>query len=130
MTIDHPVFRAFFRLEEPRLRSRPSRNVYPVRGKIYGVFEDNDPTRRLMAVINYNMDIGDFWEWSEFAYLPGGRDPEGLQAGRELPDLRHDSLKAFPDSDGACQYPRTMENSMNDTQATKAAGGRSERPGS
>ena len=33
-------------------------------GEFYGIHEDNDPTKRLMVVINYNMDIGDYMEWS------------------------------------------------------------------
>jgi hypothetical protein len=33
-------------------------------GEFYGIHEGNDPARRLMVVINYNMDIGDYMEWS------------------------------------------------------------------
>ena len=33
-------------------------------GEFYGIHEDNDPDRRLSVVINYNMDIGDYMEWS------------------------------------------------------------------
>ena len=33
-------------------------------GEFYGIHEDNEPTKRLMVVINYNMDIGDYIEWS------------------------------------------------------------------
>jgi hypothetical protein len=29
-----------------------------------GIFEDNDPTRRLVAIVNYNNDIGDYMERS------------------------------------------------------------------
>jgi hypothetical protein len=28
------------------------------------LFEDNDPSKRLMMVVNYNTDISQFWEWS------------------------------------------------------------------
>ena len=30
----------------------------------HGVFEDNDPNKRLLIVANYNHDIGEFWEFS------------------------------------------------------------------
>ena len=33
-------------------------------GEFYGIYERNDPSRRLMVVINYNMDIGDYMEHS------------------------------------------------------------------
>ena len=29
-----------------------------------GIFEDNDRQKRLMAIINYNTDVSQFWEWS------------------------------------------------------------------
>ena len=29
-----------------------------------GVYEDNDPGKRLQIIINYNTDISQFWEWS------------------------------------------------------------------
>jgi hypothetical protein len=33
-------------------------------GEFYGIHEDNDPAKPLMVVINYNIDIGDYVEWS------------------------------------------------------------------
>jgi len=33
-------------------------------GEFYGIHEGNDPANRLMVVINYNMDIGDYMEHS------------------------------------------------------------------
>jgi len=29
-----------------------------------GLFENNDPTKRMQMFINYNTDISQFWEWS------------------------------------------------------------------
>lgn len=80
MTIDHPVFRAFFPLEDLDFDLNLP-GIFPVRGKIYGVFEDNDPNRRLMVAINYNMDIGDFWEWSEYAIYPVDVTQKGFKLG-------------------------------------------------
>jgi hypothetical protein len=59
----HPVFNSFFSIE--------SLNV-PYPGglgeaglmEFYGIHEANDPSKRLMVVINYNMDIGDYMEHS------------------------------------------------------------------
>ncbi len=42
-------------------------------GEFFGIYENNDPTRRLVAVINYNIDIGDYVEWSHtqaYSVLP------------------------------------------------------------
>ena len=37
-----------------------------------GLFEDNDPSKRLQMIVDYNTDVSQFWEWSG----------TGLQAGR------------------------------------------------
>ncbi len=31
----------------------------------YGIYEDNDPTKRLMVIINANNDIAEYWEYSD-----------------------------------------------------------------
>jgi hypothetical protein len=64
LDISHPIFNCFFQI--------PSLVVpYPGRlgeaglmGEFYGIYEDNDPSKRLQVVINYNIDIGDYMEWS------------------------------------------------------------------
>jgi hypothetical protein len=47
------------------------RKVLPnakIRAEYRGIFEDNDPSKRLMVIINYNNDIGDYMEWSGQGY--------------------------------------------------------------
>lgn len=63
---DHEIFDAFFRIEEPR-----SLESYGWEPPTYlGIFQDNDPTGRLMAILNYNGDIAEYWEFSDYGYLP------------------------------------------------------------
>ena len=61
LTPAHPLFDAFYRI--------PSLDyVHPYFGQpsiFFGIFVDNDPTKRLMAVINYTNDISEYWEWSD-----------------------------------------------------------------
>jgi hypothetical protein len=38
--------------------------------EFFGIFEDNDPAKRLMVVVNYNNDIGDYMEWSGAGWFP------------------------------------------------------------
>jgi hypothetical protein len=33
-------------------------------GEFYGISRDNDPRQALMVIINHNIDIGDYVEWS------------------------------------------------------------------
>jgi hypothetical protein len=56
----HPIYHTFFRIDQLNL-PHPSRSVVP---GYYGVFEDNDPTKRMMALVNHNADIAEYWEYS------------------------------------------------------------------
>ena len=33
----------------------------------FSVHLDNDPSKRVLAVINHNSDIAEYWEWSNSA---------------------------------------------------------------
>ena len=62
----HPIFHAFFDIDNlddllPSYRGQPT---------FFGLFEDNDPTKRMYAIANYNDDIGEDWEYSESGLLP------------------------------------------------------------
>ena len=47
----------------------------------YGVFEDNDPDKRLMAIVNYNNDIAEYWEFSDLGYYPIDLSNEAYKLG-------------------------------------------------
>ncbi len=65
---DHPIFHSFFDMEgETIYVPHPYRNVRPI---YYGLFEDNDPAKRMLAIVNYNNDIAEYWEWSDTGWLP------------------------------------------------------------
>jgi hypothetical protein len=62
----HRMFHAFFELDELNL-PHPSVRVEPA---FYGVFKDNDPDGHLMALVCYNSDVAEYWEWSGRGYFP------------------------------------------------------------
>jgi hypothetical protein len=62
----HRVFHAFFDLDELKL-PHPSMSVEPA---FIGVFKDNDPEKRMMALICYNSDVAEYWEWSASGMFP------------------------------------------------------------
>jgi hypothetical protein len=62
----HPIFDSFFHIESLDF-DHPN---YRVKAQFLGVFEDNDPAKRLLAIVNFNNDIGDYWEWSDEGFLP------------------------------------------------------------
>ena len=64
--VDHPIFQAFFEMEDIYF-PHPLVRVTPV---YYGVFEDNNPAKRMYAIVNHNNDIAEYWEWSDTGALP------------------------------------------------------------
>ncbi len=60
----HPIYNTFFAIESLAVPYPGTSGAGALMGEFYGVFEDNDPRKRMMAVINYNMDLGDYLEWS------------------------------------------------------------------
>ena len=46
-----------------------------------GVFEDNDPSKRLVMIVNYNTDISQYWEWSGRGLRPVDDTNEAYKLG-------------------------------------------------
>jgi len=65
----HPIFNCFFQITQEDIFNQSYVSQYgnPV---IYGVYEDNDPSKRLLAVVNHNQDIGESWEFANTGYVP------------------------------------------------------------
>lgn len=68
LSIDHPIFQSFFSIESLDGMHHPSRR--DAQAEYWGIFENNDPSARLMVIINYNNDIGDYMEWSGDGWYP------------------------------------------------------------
>lgn len=64
LTAEHPVFNSFFSIESLEVPYPGRLGQRGLMGEFYGIHEDNDPSKRLAVVINYNMDIGDYMEHS------------------------------------------------------------------
>jgi hypothetical protein len=74
----HAVFDSFFRVEDPRAFPHPYFRTTP---SYLGVFEDNDPAKRLMMIVNYNQDVSEYWEWSDINYAPIAYSNEAYKLG-------------------------------------------------
>ena len=72
----HPIFHSFFEINS--LDDVPG--FYGV-AEWHGIFEDNDPQKRLMAVANYNHDLGELWEFSDTGYFPVDLSNEAYKFG-------------------------------------------------
>jgi Domain of unknown function (DUF4159) len=47
----------------------------------YGMFENNDPTKRLIAIAGHNQDLGEFWEFSDTGMMPVDLSNEAYKFG-------------------------------------------------
>ena len=75
----HPIFHSFFELGE-KLEDVPQ--AYNAgRPDFRGVYEDNDPAKRLVMIVNYNTDVSQFWEWSGRGLRPIDDTNEAYKLG-------------------------------------------------
>jgi hypothetical protein len=74
----HPIFHSFFEINE--LGNFPQ--AYNAGAPIFrGLYEDNDPKRRVLMVVNYNTDVSQFWEWSGRGLRPFDQTNEAYKLG-------------------------------------------------
>jgi hypothetical protein len=66
----HPIFDSFYRIEQLELLYEGQGGYRGARAEFWGAYEDNDPKKRLVALANYNTDLGDYIEYSDEGWLP------------------------------------------------------------
>ena len=74
----HPIFHSFYDID--------SFNIVPQyydRGRpiFRGLYENNDPKKRLMAIVNFNTDVSNFWEFSAEGFVPISQSNEAYKLG-------------------------------------------------
>ena len=57
----HQIFNAFFPMKDIEAIVHPMSHIRP---SYYGIFEDNDPSRRLIVAANFDNDVPEYWERS------------------------------------------------------------------
>lgn len=71
----HPIFNSFFEI------TNFSMSYYGIQEIYYGMFEDNDPSKRLLAVAGLNQDLGEYWEFSDQGIVPIDLSNEAYKYG-------------------------------------------------
>ena len=67
LSFNHPIFDSFYRIEEQQF----IHPTYPgLVAKFFAFFEDNDPTKRMLAIVNYDYDVSEYWEYSDEGFFP------------------------------------------------------------
>ena len=61
LDVSHPLFHSFFNIQHLEVPHPTMQGVPPA---FFGLFENNDINGRLLAIANWNNDLGDYWEWS------------------------------------------------------------------
>lgn len=64
LDVTHPIYNSFFAIDSLDVPYPGTSGSRALMGEFFGIFEDNDPRKPLTVVINYNMDLGDYLEWS------------------------------------------------------------------
>ena len=64
LDLTHPIFNTFFQIKSLNVPYPGELGRRGLMGEFFGIHDFNHPSQRLKVVINYNMDIGDYMEWS------------------------------------------------------------------
>jgi hypothetical protein len=72
------VFHAFFEIDSLDIIPQAYDQGRPM---LRGLFEGNDPTRRLMAIANFNTDVSDYWEFSATGFRPIDESNQAYKLG-------------------------------------------------
>jgi len=74
----HRIFDTFFKVNDIDAIVHPMSRIRP---SYYGVFENNDPTKRLLVMANYDNDVPEYWEWSGQGLFPFDASNEAYKLG-------------------------------------------------
>jgi hypothetical protein len=61
LTPDAPIFHSFYEINSFSIIPQYYDSDRPI---LRGLYEDNDPKKRLLIIANFNTDISNFWEYS------------------------------------------------------------------
>jgi hypothetical protein len=79
LSLDHPIFDSFFHITEPWKSGSQSQGYG--NPEFYAIFEDNDPFKRVMVMVNYGNDLGENWQFSSQGFVPLDRANESWRLG-------------------------------------------------
>jgi Domain of unknown function (DUF4159) len=74
----HRIFDSFFTIHDIDAIVHPMSGIRP---NYYGLYEDNDPAKRLMVVANFDNDVPEYWEWSGQGLFPFNTSNEAYKLG-------------------------------------------------
>ena len=81
MEATHPIFNSFFRIQQIDVPHPFNHHLYGYKPEYFGLFEDNDPSKRLMAIVNYNTNLAEYWQMAGTGFFPIESENIGFRLG-------------------------------------------------
>ncbi len=78
LDVSHPIFHSFFDIDSLNFEAPTYRQYTPV---FYGLYADGDTSKPLVAIINFDNDVSEYWEWSDTGLLPIDLSNEAYKLG-------------------------------------------------
>jgi hypothetical protein len=66
----HRIFQSFFRIDRPDVPHAAYHHLVGLTPQYFGLFEDNDPAGRMMAIANYNTNLAEYWQVADAGFFP------------------------------------------------------------
>ena len=77
MSPDDKVFDAFYHVTTLDY----THPYYGLPSEFWGIYENNDRNGRLLAMVNFNNDLSEYWEWSDEAFFAVAASNEAYKLG-------------------------------------------------
>jgi hypothetical protein len=66
----HAIFQSFFSIARPDVPHAAFHHLVGLTPQYYGLFEDNDQGKRLLAIANYNTNLAEYWQVADNGFFP------------------------------------------------------------
>jgi hypothetical protein len=77
----HPIFDSFFRIERPEFPHPAMHHLFGLPAQYFGLYEENDPARPLLAIANYNTNLAEYWQLAGTGFFPIDPSNEAFKLG-------------------------------------------------
>ena len=78
LDVTHPIFHSFFDIQTLDFQQAYDRGGP---AQFWGLFPDNDRSKPLRLIANFNNDVSQYWQWSDTGYVPVDLSNEAYKLG-------------------------------------------------
>jgi uncharacterized protein DUF4159 len=77
----HPIFNTFFQIAQIKFPHAREHHLYGFEAAYYGLFENNNPRGRMLAIANYNTNLAEYWQMASAGFFPIDAANEAFKLG-------------------------------------------------